>query len=234
MVHIGLNLARFGKLSHLSWKLLYLFHYRFLFGRAYPGSARIARGLRALEQRTGRGDVPVSREEWERQYAGGGWEFLRGTDELARYGVLVAYLHHLHPGGSVLDVGCGEGLLRDRLAPLGYSRFVGIDLSAAAVEAASRRADPRASFEAADAERYTPSGRFDAVVFNECLYYFEDPIGAVRRYLGFLAEGGTLVVSMFRSRRATAIQRQLEAELALLEKVYVSNRKGTWVVSLFR
>jgi 2-polyprenyl-3-methyl-5-hydroxy-6-metoxy-1,4-benzoquinol methylase len=227
-------MALSGKLSHISWKLLYLVHYRFLFGRAYPGSAWVARGLREWEWRTGRGDVPVPREEWERQYAGGGWEFLRGTDELARYGVLTAYLHHLHPGGSVLDVGCGEGLLRDRLAPLGYSRFVGVDLSAAAVEAASRRPDPLATFEAVDAERYTPSGRFDAVVFNECLYYFEDPIGAVRRYRPSLEEGGTLIVSMFRSRRAAAIQRQLEAELALLEKVAVSNRKGTWVVSLFR
>lgn len=223
-----------GKLSHLSWKLLYLFHYRFLFGRSYPGSARVAHGLREWERRTGRGDVPVSREEWERQYAAGGWEFLRGTDELARYGVLIAYLHHLHPGGSVLDVGCGEGLLRDRLAPLGYSRFVGVDLSEAAVAAAEGRGDPRARFEAADAERYTPAGRFDAVVFNECLYYFEDPLGAVRRFRAFLEEGGTLVVSMFRSRRAAAIQSGLEAELTLLEKVAVSNRKGTWVVSLFR
>ena len=222
-----------GKLSHLFWKLIYLVHYRFLYGRRYPGAERIARGLRAWEQRTGRGDVPVSRQEWERQYREGGWEFLRGTDELARYGVLTAYLHRLHPGGSVLDVGCGEGLLLDELAPLGYSRYVGIDLSAAAVAAASRRAGERARFEAADAERFTPPERFDAIVFNECLYYFEDPLPTVHRYRPYLEPGGTLIVSMFRSRRAQALERRLEAELPLVEKVAVTNRKGTWVVSLF-
>lgn len=222
-----------GKPFHLFWKLLYLLHYRFLFGRRYPGSERIARGLRVWEERTGRGDVPASREQWERQYRAGDWELLRGTDELARYSVLVGYLHHLHPGGSLLDVGCGEGLLRDRLAPLGYSRYLGIDLSAAAIEAAAGRADSRADFAAADAEHFVPPARFDAIVFNECLYYFEDPVATVRRFRAHLSAGGTLVVSMFRSRRSEAIQKALEAELPLLEKVVVTGRKGTWVVSLF-
>jgi 2-polyprenyl-3-methyl-5-hydroxy-6-metoxy-1,4-benzoquinol methylase len=155
---------------------------------------------------------------------------MRGLDELARYSVIAGYLHHLKPRGSVLDVGAGEGLLADHLRPFGYSRYLGVDLSESAVRQAAARANGQTSFAAADAESYVPQGRWDAVVFNECVYYFRDPLGTVRRYEGFLEEGGVFVVSTFRSRRADVIVRRLLARYRLLEETAVTNRKGTWVV----
>lgn len=155
---------------------------------------------------------------------------MRGLDEVARYSVIAGFLHHLKPGGSVLDVGGGEGLLADHLRPFGYARYLGVDLSEAAVRQAAGRADERTSFVAADAESYVPPGRWDAIVFNECVYYFNDPLGTVRRYEGFLQDGGVFIVSTFRSRRADVIVRRLLARYRLLEETAVSNRKGTWVV----
>src|SRR6185369_17126525 len=140
------------------------------------------------------------------------------------------FLHHLKPGGSVLDVGSGEGLLADHLRPLGYSRFLGVDLSEAAIAQAASRRDATTDFAAADAEAYMPPGRWDAIVFNECVYYFNDPVGSVRRYEAFLAEGGVLIVSTFRSRRADVIVKRLLERCRLLEETAISNRKGTWVV----
>jgi 2-polyprenyl-6-hydroxyphenyl methylase/3-demethylubiquinone-9 3-methyltransferase len=155
---------------------------------------------------------------------------MRRLDELARYSVIAGYLHHLKPGGSVLDVGSGEGLLADHLRPLGYSRFLGVDLSEAAIGQAAGRRDETTSFAAADAESFTPPERWDAVVFNECVYYFNDPVGSVRRYEAFLEEGGVFIVSTFRSRRSDVIVKRLLESCRLLEETAVSNSKGTWMV----
>lgn len=217
-----------------AFKLVYILYYRFLYGRRFPLAGRLERRVRDWEHRTGRGDAPVSRETWEEQYQAGQWEFMRAVDELARYSVIAGYVHHLHPGGSVLDVGSGEGILLDHLKPFGVSRYLGIDLSEEAVKQGASRAGGPSSFLAADAEQYRPTGRWDAIVFNECVYYFEDPVGTVLGYREGLAEGGTFIVSTFRSRRSDVIAERLKEKLSLLEEVAVSNRKGTWVVRLFR
>lgn len=221
-------------LGRRAFKLVYIAYYRFLYGRRLPFADRLERRVRAWEHQTGRGDAPVPREQWEEQYRTGKWALMRATDELARYSVIAGYLHHFHPGGSVLDVGSGEGLLLDHLRPFGFSRYLGLDVSEEAVRQGAHRTDDRASLLAADAEAYRPAERWDAIVFNECVYYFEDPVGTVLGYRGGLAEGGSLIVSTFRSRRADVIGKRLIEKLPLLEEVAVTNRKGTWVVRVFR
>ncbi|HEX9941121.1 MAG TPA: class I SAM-dependent methyltransferase [Thermoanaerobaculia bacterium] len=219
-----------GNLGHRAFKPVYVLYYKLLFGRRFPFSERLAGRVHAWELATGRLDAPMDKEVWDAQYRSGGWEFMRGLDELAHYSVIAGFLHHLKPGGSVLDVGSGEGLLNDQLRPFGYSRYLGVDLSEAAVRQAAGRVDAKTSFTAADAESYTPPERWDAVVFNECVYYFNDPLGTVRRYEAFLEDGGLFVVSTFRSRRADVIARRLLERYQLLAETAVSNQKGTWVV----
>jgi len=219
-----------GALGRRAFKPVYILYYRFLFGRRFPLSGRLAARVRAWEAATGRGDAPLRKETWEEQYRQGGWEFMRRLDEVARYSVIAGYLHHLRPGGSVLDVGSGEGLLADHLRPFGYSRYLGVDLAETAIRQAAGREDAKTAFAAADAESYQPPGRWDAIVFNECVYYFDDPVGTVRRYEAFLAPDGVLIVSTFRSRRADVIVKRLLESCRLLEETAISNRKGTWVV----
>jgi 2-polyprenyl-3-methyl-5-hydroxy-6-metoxy-1,4-benzoquinol methylase len=219
-----------GTLRRRAFKPVYIAYYRFLFGRRFPLSERLAARIQAWEAATGRGDAPLSKEAWEEQYGRGGWEFMRRLDEVARYSVIAGFLHHLKAGGSVLDVGSGEGLLADHLRPLGYSRYLGVDLSEAAIQQAAGRRDATTAFAAADAETYEPPGRWDAVVFNECVYYFNDPVGTVRRYEACLEPGGVFVVSTFRSRRADVILKRLLESCRLREETAITNRKGTWVV----
>jgi len=223
-----------GNLGRRAFKPVYILFYKLLFGRRFPFSERLAERVHAWELATGRGDAPVGKEVWEEQYRQGGWELMRRFDEVARYSVIAAYLHHLRPGGSVLDVGCGEGLLADHLRPFGYSRYLGVDLSETAIGQAAGRVDAATSFAAADAESYVPPEGWDAVVFNECVYYFNDPVGTVGRYEAFLAAGGVFVVSTFRSRRADVIARRLTDLYGLIEETAITNRKGTWVVRVLR
>lgn len=226
-----------GLFQRAARKLLkgpYLLYYRLLFGRSFPGSRRLEGWIRAYEKASGRGDVPLGRQAWEEQYRQGGWDFLQRLDESPRYSLIAGYLRHLRPGGSILDVGCGEGLLCDLVRPHGYSRYTGIDLASEAVERAAARRDDHTSFLAADAQDYTPPEKYDAIVFNECLYYFDDPLAVFDRYRRTLAApGGVLIVSLFRSPRTAALLRCLERSFPLLEAARVANRRGTWEVAVF-
>lgn len=96
--------------------------------------------------------------------------------------MIVGYCRFLRSRGAILDVGCGEGVLHRRLGSEGYSRFVGIDLSRAAIKRARQQGDDRATFIVADASEFVPEGRFDTIIFNESLYYQDKPSLAAARY----------------------------------------------------
>lgn len=97
--------------------------------------------------------------------------------------------------GDVLDVGCGDGLLAQRLAPL--SRTVtAIDPDAAAVARAERRLmqlpGVRVTESAFDA--FDPgSSRFDLITFVASLHHM-DLRASLERARGLLSAGGTIAV----------------------------------------
>ena len=155
---------------------------------------------------------------WESQYASGKWDYLVQLSELSRYSLLVGYVCHLQPGGMVLDVGCGQGVLLGRLPSSAFSKYVGIDLSESAVAAARTLQKGARSFLVTDCESYTPTELFDVIVFNEVLYYLRDPLAMVERYSRSLNDGGVLLVSMCSAARgAGPILERLRAEYSVVD-----------------
>jgi 2-polyprenyl-6-hydroxyphenyl methylase/3-demethylubiquinone-9 3-methyltransferase len=168
-------------------------------------------------------------EKWDTQYAAGKWDYLQRLDELGRYSVLAGYVQWLKPNGVVLDVGCGAGLLRERLHPAAYSRYVGLDF-AEAVTRAQPLADERTAFVVGDMHDYVPGETFDVVVFNEVATYFADPVAGLERYVRFLRPGGVFLISMFMAPRATEIWALLDGRYPVIDEVLISNAAGTtWI-----
>jgi 2-polyprenyl-3-methyl-5-hydroxy-6-metoxy-1,4-benzoquinol methylase len=156
---------------------------------------------------------------------------LRSLDAVPQRAVIAGYLRHLVPGGRVLDIGCGEGLIVPHLAGLSY---VGVDLSAEAIGRAKADFGAVAQFHAADALTYNPEGLFDAVVFNECLYYLDDPAAAVARYEAVLKPGGFVIVSMYEAPTTARTWKAIGAGRTARDAVYVRHANGIgWDIRLY-
>lgn len=177
---------------------------------------------------------PARTEVWEAQYRNGVWEYLAALDELAHYSILAGYYQYLKPGGSVLDIGCGEGLLQEKLEPFDYPRYVGVDLSSETIRKASSRADERTSFLVADGDEFEPDDSFDVIIFSESLFYFERPARTIERCEGFLKPRGLFLISMHETPEREAIWRRLSLSNPLVDETRVTNRAGTtWVCRVY-
>jgi 2-polyprenyl-6-hydroxyphenyl methylase/3-demethylubiquinone-9 3-methyltransferase len=189
-----------------------------------------------LRELAGMRTRPPTAENWDAQYSSGRWIPVEQVYELSRMSMLVGYLRYFSPGGAILDVGCGEGVLAQKLPLHDYSRYVGIDLSRAAIDKAAGRGLAKATFATADANAYVPEGTFDAIVFSELLCYFPDAPLVVERYGRSLNKGGVVVVSMNTNfQGALAMVQGLKRRFRTLDEVRITHpeQARSWICAAF-
>jgi SAM-dependent methyltransferase len=173
---------------------------------------------------------PVSESTWDRNYSAGRWDYLKELDELARYSIITGYFQFFKQGGSMLDVGCGEGILPMKQGPHAYAYYVGIDASKAAIERALPRKDHKTFFFRADAMHYVPPEPFDAIIFNEILYYCDDPLQVLKKYAGYLTNNGIFIISMKVNKTNAFIWKRLARGYVTLDETKILNKhKLSWI-----
>lgn len=121
-------------------------------------------------------------------------------------------------GEHVLDLGCGDGALTERMVEMGCT-VVGVDASAAMVEAARAR-----GLEAriADGRDLPFEGEFDAVFSNAALHWMKPPQEVIRGVHQALKPGGRFVGEMGGFGNVAAV---VTALVAVLER---DGREGRW------
>jgi SAM-dependent methyltransferase len=178
---------------------------------------------------------PVAADVFDRDYAAGRWDLLFAEEEMPRNQAVIGLISAITPRPAVLDVGCGSGRIAQLLAPLPPTRYLGVDLSGAALQRAQALGLGGCEFFRGDFETWFPAERFDVVVFNESLGYARDPAATVRRFSGCLNPPGGLVVSYYRSGNHAAIWRRIAGVAVEIQAVVVRNERGAiWDIKLLR
>ena len=166
--------------------------------------------------------TPSSVAAYAAQYEAGHWDYLSDTDQAVRYSVLIGYAAQL-PHRTILDVGCGAGILRARMEHLDFEHYMGVDPVPGAIKQAGRLADHRTSFIVGDA--FQPSLEpFDLVVCNEVLYSVPEPRRQLDRIRDLVREGGHLLTSNLRHPGDVGLYRLLSERFETVDDVAISNR----------
>lgn len=111
------------------------------------------------------------------------------------------------PGERILDLGCGDGALTERLAAMGCT-VVGVDISESLLAAARKRGlDVRY----ADARDLPFKNEFDAVFSNAVLHWVTEPERAARSIRAALKPGGRFVAEFGGHGNIAAIVTALRA-----------------------
>lgn len=177
--------------------------------------------------------IKVESAMWDLRYQEHKWDRIRSICESARYSLIVGYIHYLTNAARILDVGCGEGIIRERLCRCSYSRYMGIDVSTVAVERASTNNYDRDQFRVSRLEDFCTEEKFDVIIFNECLYYIEKPLTIIRRYETFLARDGLFIVSMHKNNESWKIWRYIDKSYSVKDAVSLKNANGAcWIVKV--
>jgi SAM-dependent methyltransferase len=137
------------------------------------------------------------KEPWGRGSEASDLDYIGSIGEIFRYSLLLGYITYFGGRPSILDIGCGKGHLRARMTGIDFARYMGIDQSPVAIEAAQGLADDRTRFVVADVNTFDLNG-FDVIVCNEVLYYLPDPAQFLDKVRDELSPGSLLLTSMWR------------------------------------
>ena len=190
------------------------------------------------------GPSPLKKYFWDKEYISEKWHFAYNTQGDCVYAPLEKYAR----GGSILDLGCGSGNTSTEVANSAYEKYIGVDVSEAALEKARRRSrecgrQDKNSFACSDFFAYQPQGKFDVILFRESMYHV--PMSKIKlildKYALNLKDDGVFIVRLFAAnqetsedkRRPTAMLGIMEAEFDVLEKIKSSDR-GRPTVLVFK
>jgi 2-polyprenyl-6-hydroxyphenyl methylase/3-demethylubiquinone-9 3-methyltransferase len=122
-------------------------------------------------------------------------------------------------GKSILDIGCGGGLLSEAMAQRG-ARVTGLDASAGAIETARRHAllgSVAVDYVLGTAEEPGAAGhrRYDVITCMELLEHVPDPESLLRACRHLLLTGGDLILSTLNRSVAAYVGAVVGAEYLL-------------------
>jgi len=187
------------------------------------------------------GPSHIKKVLWDREFSGTKWDFIDDTAGDCVYQFLEKYARN----GSILDLGCGPGNTANELAENAYQSYVGVDISQAALDKATKRTkkngrEGKNTFARSDFLGFMPSHKFDVILFRESMYHV--PFGQVKlmldRYSAYLKDDAVFIVRMYKSDSKTGVVKNrvkakmelIEREFEVLEKSEFGESKATVIV----
>lgn len=170
------------------------------------------------------GPSGIKKRLWDKEFSGTKWDFIDNTSGDCVYPTLEKYANK----GDILDLGCGPGNTANELAENAYQRYVGVDISEAALAKAVKRTEEsgragKNSFVNSDFLNYHPTQDFDVILFRESMYHI--PYGQVlpilKKFSKNLKSSGVFIVRLYAGdRRPGVIKPRVARKLDLIKRKF--------------
>lgn len=191
------------------------------------------RKARAIVQKWGRRADKAAL--WDNEFRSGQWDYLKHSEKDFIYDILERRLD----GGSLLDLGCGNGNTSMELNVESYRRYLGLDISSVAIEecretAAAQGRASRNEYIVDTIENFTTEERFDVVLFRESLFYvplFKIP-ATIKKARSFVKADGFIVVRLCSERRYRLLVALLRSICEVVEVTRPEEPKGAVALTL--
>ncbi|WP_316759926.1 class I SAM-dependent methyltransferase [Pedobacter aquatilis] len=181
--------------------------------------------------------APVAKGIWEKQFSEGTWDYLSLEDEQDHYLSVVKMYDDYVKGGSILDVGCGQGVLYSYLSKqeIPHSSYLGIDIASSAIQAAKTN-HPNAAFQQLDFDSQSLLQKFDVIIFNETLYYFNRPLNTLKKCIAKnLNSGGLILISIVDYETNVFLLQKIKENYDRLgEEVVKNTHQQKWHICIFK
>ncbi len=179
---------------------------------------------------------PAPARDWEHEYADGAWSLLSGLDEMSRYWIATGYCSLIR-NPSILDVGCGPGLLEQKLRLLPYGSYTGTDISPSALREARRQMPPESRLICSDFNQIAVAATFDRIVFMESMEPQLPVIDILRKHVPLLGPDGRIVLSLFDGKSGIAtgdLWKAIAAQFRIEDATHLHNLPSgkRWTVGL--
>lgn len=175
--------------------------------------------------------VQQDTSKWDKQFTKGTWDFLMGdhpnTSLIAE--TILQQISPMKKPLQVVDYGCGNGALAALLESAIERRevqYVGIDISAVAIEQARRRV-PSASFSVQTGlEMPGEIASADFLIFNEVLYY-ANPDDTLPYCMQSAKKDARVIISIIRTWRSPFLWYRIRKYVECTKKLkaYDQNKK---------
>jgi SAM-dependent methyltransferase len=170
------------------------------------------------------GPSGIKKRIWDQEFSGTKWDFIDDTASDCVY----PYLEKYAQNGNILDLGCGPGNTANELATNVYQRYIGVDISEAALDKAEKRSaasgrSGKNSFVNSDFLSYEPTEEFDVILFRESLYHV--PYGQVlpilKKFSKHLKSTGVFIVRLYAGgSRPSVIKLRVARKLNLIKRKF--------------
>lgn len=176
-------------------------------------------------------------QRWNKQYKKGVWDNLNSEAERVRYQSIIDLMYTFGTKNpSILDLGCGEGILCKRLENNDYSYFLGMDFSSVSIDKANLLQLKNAEFICADIHTFVPKQTFDVIVFNEVFYYIHDSEkqNVLQCMINNLNPNGIIITSMFRESKGCWDYFENTLTQLQFKKITTDDEKTYWKIGVYK
>ena len=162
--------------------------------------------------------MAYSKEKLNKLYKSGGYDYLCSDN----FKVIYEYVRSAffaNDSRSILDIGCWDGMFYRALRESEYKySYLGFDLCNEAIRVASKKyGNKKTKFLNHNWNNGPIDGDFDAIYFGGVLYYIDDKVGFVKR---FIEKNNPKIV---------AIQDLQQTDLDCFDKEFETSTKGFYV-----